>query len=389
MNVYSPQGTLEASSQPDIFNNQLLSNFVNRVAWSRLVEEDESYVVNKEEIGLLKFNNAYLAMRDPATGDLLAILNLPFFRSVDQIDRSQAIVLSNILIVFVGVFIFFSILSYYAVKWLTFPLAFITKTLRDTTLGSSHYLEWKSDDEIGLMVNEYNRMVVKLEVSRIELARRQKESAWREMAQQVAHEIKNPLTPMKLALQQMQLSIQRDEERGKTVQMLLGQVEILNQIASSFSTFAKMPTPLLERKDIVEVVKRTVGLYVNHSSGTTEVSIETAPVFVMLDEHLIGRVISNLILNGLQAGREGQSVRVAVVVSRRRGDCVVLIRDDGIGMGDETKERVFVPYFSTKKTGSGLGLAIAKQGIEQCGGSISFVSKLGEGTEFEIVLPTC
>jgi two-component system nitrogen regulation sensor histidine kinase NtrY len=387
VNVYSAQGLLVASSQPEIFNNQLLSNFINPSAWLRLANDNENYLVNKEEIGKLKFNNSYLALRQPASGRLMAILNLPFFKSVDQIDRNEALVLSNILIVFVGVFILFSILSYYAVKWLTFPLAFITKTLRVTKLGVNHQLDWKADDEIGLMVNEYNQMVRNLELSRIELARTQKENAWREMAQQVAHEIKNPLTPMKLSLQKMQISVQEEDDRKRTILMLLEQVEILNQIASSFSTFAKMPTPLLEQKDVTEIVENIVGLYANYSLGEVDLKMDIRPIFVMADVALMSRILSNLILNGLQSGKENQFVQVTVTVLAENNQCILLIEDNGTGMSADTMDKVFMPFFSTKKAGSGLGLAIAKQGIEQLGGTISFTSKLGVGTKFKIALP--
>ncbi len=387
VNVYSPRGQLVASSQSEIFNNQLLSNFMNPAAWHSLANDEENYLVNPEEIGLLRFSNSYLAMREPTTGHLLAILNLPFFKSADQIDKNEASVLSNILIVFVGVFILFSLLSYYAVKWLTFPLAFITKTLRVTTLGVNHQLEWKADDEIGLMVNEYNQMVRNLESSRVQLARTQKESAWREMAQQVAHEIKNPLTPMKLALQQMQVTVQGDGDRKKTILMLLEQVEILNQIATSFSTFAKMPMPLLERRDLAAIVENVVGLYTSYSSGKVMLRMDVGPIFVMTDVPLMNRILSNLILNGLQSGREDRLVQVNVIVLRENRQAIIRIEDDGIGMSEDTIDRVFIPFFSTKKAGSGLGLAIAKQGIEQLGGAISFTSQVDVGTTFSITLP--
>ena len=387
VNVYSAQGILEASSQSEIFNNQLLSNFMNPAAWHSLANDEENYLVNPEEIGLLRFSNSYLAMREPTSGHLLAILNLPFFKSADQIDKNEASVLSNILIVFVGVFILFSLLSYYAVKWLTFPLAFITKTLRVTTLGVNHQLEWKADDEIGLMVNEYNQMVRNLESSRVQLARTQKESAWREMAQQVAHEIKNPLTPMKLALQQMQVTVQGDGDRKKTILMLLEQVEILNQIATSFSTFAKMPMPLLERRDLAAIVENVVGLYTSYSSGKVSLRMDVGSIFIMTDVPLMNRILSNLILNGLQSGREDQLIQVNVIVLRENRQAIIRIEDDGIGMSEDTIDRVFIPFFSTKKAGSGLGLAIAKQGIEQLGGTISFTSQVDVGTTFTITLP--
>jgi two-component system, NtrC family, nitrogen regulation sensor histidine kinase NtrY len=386
INIYSPFGQLVASSQPDIFTNQLLPNLMNRDAWQRLVKENESYLVNKEKIGLLGFNNSYLAINHPATGKLMAILNLPFFKSIDQIDKSQASVLGNILVIFVGVFLLFSFLSYYAVSWLTFPLRLITKTLRATTLGANNYLQWKSDDEIGLMVSEYNRMVENLEASRMLLARTQKESAWREMAQQVAHEIKNPLTPMRLTLQQMELSSNGDQKKLTSIKMLLQQVDILTDIASSFSTFAKMPLPELISLNIVNVLKSVVSLYGNHPSGSVVLNGTLDPIFVLGDEQLMSRVFSNIILNGLQSGEDDVKVLVQVSVTTRWDRCVINFSDNGRGIPLDARDRVFTPYFSTKKSGSGLGLAIAKQGIEQCGGKIDFESEVGKGTVFKVEL---
>jgi nitrogen fixation/metabolism regulation signal transduction histidine kinase len=226
-----------------------------------------------------------------------------------------------------------------------------------------------------------------LEASRIQLARTQKESAWREMAQQVAHEIKNPLTPMKLTLQQMELAYRGDDEKQKTVRSLLGQVEILNQIASSFSTFAKMPTPNLERIDVTFVLKTTVDLYYNHPSGNVFLEANASSVVVMGDDQLMSRIFSNLILNGLQAGKETEPITVTIKLLQEASQCIILFQDNGNGISDDLLDRIFVPYFTTKKLGSGLGLAIAKQGVEQCGGNISFTTYQGKGTEFRIVLP--
>ena len=387
INIFRPDGKLMTSSQPAIFESQLTSELMGRSAWQQIVNDKDSYLVNKENIGLLHYNSSYLALKSPATGKLLGILNLPFFKSADAFERSQAVVFSNILIIFVLVFILFSLLSFYAVDWLTFPLRFITKTLGKTTLtGENQPLQWKSNDEIGLMVNEYNRMLTNLEQSKIELSRSQKESAWREMAQQVAHEIKNPLTPMKLTLQQMELTQQGDEKKRNSIKMLLEQVEILNGIASSFSTFAKMPTPQLTKLNIVNVLKNAVGLYANHPNGKVTIHVSMDSVFVSGDDQLLSRIFSNIILNGLQSGGDEGRMLVDVALTIENNKCLIRFKDNGKGIEPEARERVFTPYFSTKKSGSGLGLAIAKQGIEQCGGTIGFVSEVGKGTEFWVEL---
>jgi len=238
------------------------------------------------------------------------------------------------------------------------------------------------------MVNEYNKMVDNLEQSKIELARSQKESAWREIARQVAHEIKNPLTPMKLTLQQMQLWLVKDtleKERAKqSVNTLLNQVEILNEIASSFSAFARMPAPILEKLDLVALLTKTVNLYSTYEGGSVDFKSSVQPVYIDGDPQLLDRIFSNMILNGLQAG--GKPPLVFIEVKPAGSFIRVIIQDNGEGIAPEFQDKIFIPYFTTKKSGSGLGLAIAKQGIELSGGKIWFDSSPGK-TRFYIEFP--
>ncbi len=263
------------------------------------------------------------------------------------------------------------------------PLRMITRSLSNTTLKQENKpLNWQSNDEIGWMVQEYNRMLSNLEKNKIELARSQKESAWREMAQQVAHEIKNPLTPMKLTLQQLEMlmrngSFPKEKAEG-AVKNLLVQLEILNEIATSFSSFARMPAPILNRIDVVKVVEKVVALY-------SKVKFKSAAqrLFVMGDEQLLSRIFSNLILNGLQSGDD---VSVEVEILQEKDNVIISFRDNGRGIDETLRDKVFMPHFTTKKSGSGLGLAISRQGIEQSGGSIWFETS-SKGTTFFISLP--
>ncbi|NOS93833.1 MAG: HAMP domain-containing histidine kinase [Cyclobacteriaceae bacterium] len=386
VNLYSPEGKLITSSQPGIFDNQLISSWINPMAKNALAENGDKYFVAKERIGLLSYNSSYLAITSPDDGKLKGILNLPFFKSDNEASRSLAIVLSNILIVFVLVFILFSIASHYAIQWLTFPLRMITKTLGKTTLNSNQPLQWKSEDEIGLMVREYNRMLATLEQSKIQLANTQKESAWREMAQQVAHEIKNPLTPMKLTLQQMELNARADENKLKSIRLLLEQVELLNDIASSFSTFAKMPTPQLQQVELMALLNSVVALYASQEGQTVELKSTIQSVMVRGDEKLLTRVFSNLVLNGLQSS-VARKASVWVNVEIREKRVVIDVKDNGDGIPEDYQSKIFTPYFSSKQLGSGLGLPIVKQGVEQCEGTINFVTQIGAGTLFQVSFP--
>jgi two-component system, NtrC family, nitrogen regulation sensor histidine kinase NtrY len=389
--VYNPAGKLVASSQPAIFENQLISGLIPYAILEHIKFRKENSLIQSESIGNLQFNNCYYSLRSPGTGELLGILSVPFFDSVDSLEATKISVLSNFISIFTLIFIIFSLLSFYVVNWLTFPLQYITRALGKTTLsGSNKPLEWKSNDEIGLMVNEYNRMLSNLEESKIELVRSQKESAWREIAKQIAHEIKNPLTPMKLTLQQMEQQLTSgglDQERTKSaLNTLLTQVEILNEIATSFSTFARMPAPTLTRLSLQELLKKCVDLFTGNPAGNVRLELSTQ-LYIKGDEQLLVRIFANIILNALQSGKPGEGVQVHISAEAEGEWVEVRFRDDGIGIKPEMTDRVFSPHFTTKQSGSGLGLAIAKQGIEQSGGEIWFESRPGRGTTFYVKLP--
>ena len=235
-------------------------------------------------------------------------------------------------------------------------------------------------------------MVENLEDSKRALAKSEKESAWREMAKQVAHEIKNPLTPMKLTLQQMEQALRSGnlsiDKSQKSVDVLLKQVNILNEIAASFSTFASMPTPTSQKVDLNGLLQEAVNLFEAATDGTVSFSGSGSGVIVSVDPTSLNRAISNIIINALQAKHENQEVlKVIVSVTILKETVVITLGDNGRGMSPEVQEKVFQPQFTTKQSGSGLGLAMAKEIIGQAGGKIWFESTLHEGTSFFIELP--
>jgi nitrogen fixation/metabolism regulation signal transduction histidine kinase len=303
----------------------------------------------------------------------MGVLAIPFFRSGASLERVQINIFTNILNIFALIFIALVVLAYFVSKWLTFPLEFITQSLKRTSLTKTNQpLVWKADDEIGLMVEEYNQMLYNLGESKAELEQTQRERTWREMAQQVAHEIKNPLTPMKLTLQQLERTIQSGnnitEKAAKAVSTLLTQVDTLNDIASSFSAFAKMPEPVIQSVELVGLLRRIVDLH-SHS-GEIVFRNGVKELYVSGDEQLLGRTFSNIILNAFQAARPGEASVVYVTLQRKDNMASIAFQDNGKGIEPEVAERIFVPHFTTKKSGSGLGLAIARQAIEQMKGRI-------------------
>ena len=393
ISVYSPEGKLLATSQPALFDEKLISPLLEPEAWKKIVMQRELQAVTDEQIGKLKYSCAYSAVLSAESGKLEAIVGLPFFGSAAFLEKSQSLILSNILLVFVVVFILFSVLSYWASRSLTFPIRFITKTLGQTTLtGQNKPLQWNSSDEIGTLVKEYNRMLSNLEESKLALAKSEKEIAWREMARQVAHEIKNPLTPMKLTLQQMEQAL-RDghwppEKSQKALEVLLKQVEILNEIAASFSMFASMPAASPRQINLYETLQEAVNLFAAEGQGKVTCECSRDAVMVSFDPTSFSRAISNMIINSLQSKRDGQdSVEVRISAVRHSHSVVISIQDNGRGIPPDDRDNVFQPYFTTKKSGSGLGLAMTRQIVMQAGGKIWFESEVNRGTTFFIELP--
>lgn len=391
ISVYGPEGRLRATSQPSLFENQLTSTLINREAFRKIVLERERQAVTSEQIGTLSFNGAYAGVYSPLTGKLEAILCLPFFESAAYVEQGQQLVLANILRVFVVVFLVFTLLSFFAADRLAFPFRFIARSLRQTSFtGVNKPLSWEAKDEIGMLVSEYNRMVANLEESKATLARSQKESAWREMAKQVAHEIKNPLTPMKLTLQQMERNLQggpvESDKVRKSVDVLLRQVEILNVIASSFSTFAQMPSPSPQRSELGKLLSDTVNLFRTGTEGNVEWTAPTGPIWISVDTASFSRAISNILINALQAKASERSLEIVVSVKVEEGHVIISIKDNGKGIPENLQERIFQPQFTTKDSGSGLGLYMARQFVQQSGGKIGFTTS-SEGTTFFVEIP--
>ena len=246
-------------------------------------------------------------------------------------------------------------------------------------------ISYAVNDEIGSLVNEYNQMLVKLEESKEALAEVQKESAWKEIARQVAHEIKNPLTPMRLKIQQMMRSLDKEDRNYKACISLIEQIDSLSDIADSFSAFAKMPVPKNERFSLDELTQHTAELYQSESTKLS-LDMQDQPLEVYADPKIFSGILNNIILNGIQSVSNG-SPEIRISLARKGNKALLSIKDNGSGIPPEVQDKVFTPYFSTKRTGSGIGLAVAKKGIENAGGNIWFETEEGMGTTFNISLP--
>ncbi len=393
--LYSFNGRLIHSSHPLIYRKGILSPYINPEALTQLADEGLHETLLDERLGLLNYSSAYVAVQAPQSRKISAILAVPFFEAGSELETQLSNAISTVVSSFTAVFIVFMVLSYFASQILVVPLKLITSRLQRTTLEETEPLAWTGDDEIGLLVKGYNEMLRKLEASRAALASTEKESAWREMAQQVAHEIKNPLTPMKLTVQQMQRVLgsgqlaENPARLERPLTSLLEQIETLSDIAGSFSAFARMPQPKTQRFDLARLVRRTVELHRNAEGADVTLTLPTDPdqAFVLADESIFQGIITNLVLNGLQAVPEDRRAQIDVRLERQPGGMLCLtVADNGEGIPPEVQSKVFLPNFSTKFSGSGIGLALAKRGVEHAQGRIWFKTRVGEGTTFSIEL---
>ncbi len=392
INLYSNLGKLNQSSQNTLFAKQLISPYISPEAIASLFEARQNAILLPEQIGDINFKVAYVALRSKNEGRLLGLLAVPFIESNAELDHQVSDVVGTMIILFTCILVLFIGLSYSVSRQLVVPLRLLTRRLKRTNLAKYSPLEWNSTDEIGLLVKEYNNMLKKLQVSTEALSKSEKESAWREMAKQVAHEIKNPLTPMKLTLQYLEQARAQNnpnQERitEKAIQTLLAQIENLSDIATSFAAFAQMPLPKQEPFNLVLTVKNTVNLYRSNNEINLTTHYALPELWVTGDEKLISRIITNLILNAIQSVPESRVPEITIQLKSDAKNAHFAISDNGSGIESSIAEKIFVPNFSTKNGGTGIGLAVAKRGIEQLKGKIWFDTKADIGTTFYFELP--
>lgn len=385
LNIYSNEGRLLASSTPMIFESNIISDYLVAKGMDELVIRGKESLILDESIGNFFYKTSYAAIQSPESGELLGVLGSPYFASKNHLKRQQLQVFGNIINIFTFVFILSILIAYFIISKLTKPIVDIADRLHQTGFVQANQpIEWHTDDEIGTLVKEYNNMLSKLERTKVELARNEKEAAWREMAKQVAHEIKNPLTPMKLTIQHLQRIMSDKEGDKKSLDILLSQIDTLDEIVTSFSHFAKMPTPEREPFDLRLVLEKSIDLHVDKQISK---DLSEGTFMIMGDKKLFGRIFNNLILNAFQAMKAVDDPKLLVTMIQQNDQIEIEFRDQGDGIREEIKDKVFTPNFSTKETGSGIGLAVAKRGIEHAGGDIWFNTKEGSGTSFYIQLP--
>ena len=386
INLYGANGALITSSQPRIFKKGIISPQMNPSAFKKLRFQNQAHLIKPESIGTLDYLASYAPIRD-ANNQVVAFVQLPYFSQQPILQKEINTLGKTLLNLYILIFLVVIFVSLFISNTLTRPLNLIREKLRKTQLDSQNEpINWRSKDELGQLINEYNRMITELEQNAQTLARTEREGAWREMARQVAHEIKNPLTPMKLNIQHLQQQF-KHESKGQAVErvsrILTSQIDHLAKIADDFSDFAKISLGNPEPLNPANVLPELFDFFGKHQSLKTEWKLSQDLGTIWVDPNHFNRIITNLVKNALEAMENQQNPCLTLGGSNIAADTVCIwLQDNGPGIPVEEQHKVFQPNFSTKTSGTGLGLAMIKKMMESAGGTITFDSKEGSGTTF-------
>ncbi len=392
INLFDTKGSLIASSRPQIFEEELLSEKMNSNAYYKLAYGQNLLFIQNEKIGRQEYLSAYIPFRNN-NDQIIAYLNLPYFAKQTELRREIGDFLAAYINVYVLLIVLAIMVTILVSRFITRPLQLIREKLGDIGLGKSNEkIQWKRKDEIGSLIEEYNRMIDELAKSAEMLAMSERESAWREMAKQVAHEIKNPLTPMKLSVQYLQKAWDEkapdyEKQLKRFTRTIVEQIDSLSDIASEFSDFAKMPEANIEKIELTGIVKSAADLYQHHRHIRISIYYPDQEYYVLADKRQLLRVFNNLIQNAVQAIGNKEDGLIQISISRESSFYLVEIKDNGSGITDEQAQRIFSPSFTTKSSGMGLGLAMARSILTSINGAISFESRPGEGATFTVKIP--
>ncbi len=393
INYYNLSGNLVISTQPYIYNKHLLSSLMEPQAYRQLQFGHSIHYLQSEKVGSLEYLSIYVPLTDDK-GNNYAYLNIPYLNSQNELNQEISSFLATLINLNAFIFLVAGAIAFFLTSRITASFSLIGKKMQEMNLGQiNEAISWNRNDEIGMLVDEYNKMVKKLEHSAQALAQSEREGAWREMARQVAHEIKNPLTPMKLSIQYLQNAIQKGAPNVKELSAnmavtLIEQIDQLSKIAGDFSQFANIGNARIERFDITEIISSLTRLYSTNPRIHLEWYKEEGRYEILCDKVQINRLFTNLLQNAVEAG-EGKDTTIHVVINQKNenGQILISVQDDSGGIPENMKENIFTPNFTTKSSGTGLGLAICKGIVEQANGQIWFSSEEGVGTTFYIHLP--
>ena len=390
INIYSLEGNLLKSSKAS-FSVDSISPPIPKYIIKLVQSSIEKRYVDVKSVDGVKNRSSYTQIKDDKFKPL-GILNLPYVDDDSFYENEIKEFLIRLSQVYFFMLIIAFALAYFLASYITQTLKTISDKINETSLNQKNekILVEANSREINSLITAYNAMVDKLEESATMLAQSEREQAWREMAKQVAHEIKNPLTPMRLTVQSFERKFNPDDPDLKQklndyTKTLIQQIDTMSSVASAFSNFASMPAQQNETLNVVEVVEFSLDIF---NEEYLQFESEEEEIITVMDRTQLVRIITNLVKNAIQAIPDEKTEKsIVVTVKRFENNVTISVKDNGIGIELENTEHIFEPKFTTKNSGMGLGLGIIKNIIENYKGTITFETELGKGTTFIVSLP--
>lgn len=394
LTLYDLNGIPILTTQPKIYDYGFIARRISPYAYLYLYKLHKSeYIYSDESIGKLRFKAGYAPVKN-AKNEVVAFLQIPYFANQSDYNERIGAFLNTLINVYALIFLAIGLFAVFLANQITSPLTIIQQNLSRISYGKKNEpISWKRNDEIGSLIKEYNNMLAELEESARKLGESERQGAWREMAKQVAHEIKNPLTPMKLGLQLLEKSWREkdpnfDAKFERFSKSFIEQIESLAFIATEFSNFAKMPETKTEAVKLDDLLRNAVNVFMQNDRAYIHF---TEPhegyFFVSADKDQLLRCFNNLLKNAIEAIPKNNKGKVEIHLTQDEKQVHVSIKDNGSGIPNRISRKIFEPNFTTKSSGTGLGLAFVKNAVENMGGSIRFETEMYFGTTFYISLP--
>jgi signal transduction histidine kinase len=392
VNLYDLGGNLQVSSLPLPYNTGIVSKKMDPTAFYHLKNLRDVQFFQEQSIGTLSYLSNYVPVRNQ-NGSEIAYLNIPYFESENKLEEEISNFLVTIINLNAFIFLVAGIIALFITNRVTQSFSLISNKMKQVNLGKmNEMIVWNKKDEIGELVEEYNKMVMKLDSSAEKLARSEREGAWREMARQVAHEIKNPLTPMRLNLQYLQKAIESNSPNVKDIsiyvaKILVEQIDHLSQIAGDFAQFANIGQSKNQLFNLADSLKQVTSLYSSNEKLQITMTPHSDKIMIKADKTQINRLFTNLLQNAVESVPEEKNAEINIATKGDEEKVLVMITDNGKGIPMDMRGKIFTPNFTTKSSGTGLGLAMCKGIVEKSNGDIWFETIDGESTTFFVQLP--
>lgn len=388
-NIFDLDGNLIISSRPMLEGQEDMLSVPPSVLDSLQLSLDKRVVQYSRAAGQ-SFRSSYTYILDRRFKPI-GILHIPYYEDDTFNANELKAFLTRLAMVYLAILLLAIILAYLTSTYITRSLKTISDKLKEASLADKTLrIELQNpSSEIGGLIDAYNRMVDKLERSVKQLAKSEREQAWREMARQVAHEIKNPLTPMRLSVQSFERKFDKDdpELEQKLKQFtgsLIQQIDTMSSIASAFSNFAQMPVQKNEELDVVDTVRLALNIF---NEDYIQFIQQQDSIIARIDRAQLVRVVTNLVKNAIQSIPEGREPKVVVQVFSEGDQVKISVADNGSGIDPQIQDKLFEPRFTTKSSGMGLGLGMVKNIVESYRGSINFTTVPAKGTVFTVSFP--